>query len=135
MGRAPRRRSRLGTRICPLGDLALEFHEKPRGLRRWLFSTNHREIGILYILTGFFAFFVGGLMAMIVRWELMDGKGETVVYNETYNALMSVHALTMIFLFVMPVFAGFGNYLVPLMIGAKDMAFPRINALSYWLIP
>jgi cytochrome c oxidase subunit 1 len=118
-----------------VGGPTLEFHEKPSGLRRWLFSTNHREIGILYLFTGFFSFFVGGLMAMIVRWELMDAKGETVVYNETYNALMSVHALTMIFLFVMPTFAGFGNYLIPLMIGAKDMAFPRINALSYWFIP
>jgi cytochrome c oxidase subunit 1 len=93
----------------------LEFHEKPSGLRRYLFSTNHREIGILYLFTGFTAFFVGGLMALIVRWELADAKGETIVYNETYNALMSVHALTMIFLFV--------------------MAVPRINALSYWFIP
>ncbi len=113
----------------------MEFHEKPSGLKRYLFSTNHREIGILYIVTAFIAFFIGGAMAMIVRWELMDAPGETVVYNETYNALMSMHAITMIFLFVMPMFAGLGNYLVPLMIGAKDMAFPRINALSYWFIP
>lgn len=113
----------------------MEYHEKPSGLKRWLFTTNHREIGILYMITAVVAFFIGGAMAMIVRLELMTPEGNVWVYDETYNALMSMHAITMIFLFVMPMFAGMANYLVPLMIGAKDMAFPRINALSYWLIP
>jgi cytochrome c oxidase subunit I len=134
-GLCVRRALRAPDDVERLGDPRLEFHEKPSGLKRYLFSTNHREIGILYIVTALIAFFVGGAMALIVRWELMDAVGETVVYNETYNALMSMHAITMIFLFVMPMFAGLGNYLVPLMIGAKDMAFPRINALSYWFIP
>jgi cytochrome c oxidase subunit I len=85
-------------------------------------------------VTAFLAFFVGGGMALLMRLELMTSQSEWVT-AQAYTELFTVHAITMIFLFVMPLSAGFGNYFVPIQIGAKDMAYPRINALSYWLIP
>ncbi len=87
----------------------------------------------MYIVFAFVGLIVGGLLAMLVRLELMTPE-TTFVHDETYNAAFTLHALSMIFLFVMPIFAGFGNYIVPLQIGAKDMAFPRINALGFWLL-
>jgi cytochrome c oxidase subunit 1 len=97
-------------------------------------NTDHKVIGIQYIVTTFFFFIVGGLMAMLIRMELI-APGRQVVDPNTYNGLFSVHASLMIFLFIIPVFAGIANYVIPLMIGAPDMAFPRLNALSYWLLP
>ncbi|HET7052803.1 MAG TPA: cbb3-type cytochrome c oxidase subunit I [Solirubrobacterales bacterium] len=98
------------------------------------FNTDHKVIGIQYIVTTFFFFFVGGLLAMLIRAELAQ-PGTQVVNAGTYNSLFSAHAAIMIFLFVIPVFAGIANYVLPLMIGAPDMAFPRLNALSFWLLP
>ncbi|HET9163387.1 MAG TPA: cbb3-type cytochrome c oxidase subunit I [Solirubrobacterales bacterium] len=98
------------------------------------FNTDHKVIGIQYIVTTFFFFFVGGLLAMLIRAELAQ-PGTQVVDAGTYNSLFSAHAAIMIFLFVIPVFAGIANYVLPLMIGAPDMAFPRLNALSFWLLP
>src|SRR6201992_1732975 len=97
-------------------------------------NTDHRVIGIQYIATTFFFFFVGGLMAMLIRAELAQ-PGTQIVGAGTYNSLFSTHAVLMIFVFVIPVFAGIANYVLPLMIGAPDMAFPRLNALSFWLLP
>ncbi|HET7591101.1 MAG TPA: cbb3-type cytochrome c oxidase subunit I [Solirubrobacterales bacterium] len=98
------------------------------------FNTDHKVIGIQYICTTFFFFFVGGLLAMLIRAELAQ-PGTQIVGAASYNSLFSAHAAIMIFLFVIPVFAGIANYVLPLMLGAPDMAFPRLNALSFWLLP
>jgi cytochrome c oxidase subunit I len=97
-------------------------------------NTDHKVIGIQYTVTSFFFLFVGGLLAMLMRAQLAQPGAQFVDAN-TYNGLFSVHASLLIFLFVIPVFAGLGNFVIPLMIGAPDMAFPRLNALSYWLLP
>jgi cytochrome c oxidase subunit I len=97
-------------------------------------NTDHKVIGIQYIVTTFFFFAAGGLMAMLMRAELAQ-PGTQFVNANTFNGLFSVHASLMIFLFIIPVFAGIANFVVPLMIGAPDMAFPRLNALSYWMLP
>ncbi len=108
------------------------------GARTWhdyfRVNTDHKVIGIQYIVTTFVFFILGGLMAMIVRAELA-APGSQLVDANTYNGLFSVHASLMIFLFVIPAFSGIANYVIPLMIGAPDMAFPRLNALSYWMLP
>src|SRR4249919_1399263 len=98
------------------------------------FNTDHKVIGIQYICTTFFFFFIGGLLAMLIRAELAQ-PGTQIVDAAAFNSLFSTHAAIMIFLFVIPVFAGIANYVLPLMIGAPDMAFPRLNALSYWMLP
>jgi cytochrome c oxidase subunit I len=98
----------------------------------WLTTLDHKRIGILYIVTAFGFFFAAGLMALLIRTQLAQADNDLITQN-SYNQLFTVHGTMMIFLFVVPILAGFGNYLVPLMIGAKDMAFPRLNALSYWL--
>ena len=98
------------------------------------FNTDHKVIGIQYIVTTFFFFFIGGFFAMLIRAELAQ-PGTQIVGAGPYNSLFSAHAVIMIFLFVIPVFAGIANYVLPLMIGAPDMAFPRLNALSFWLLP
>jgi cytochrome c oxidase subunit 1 len=97
-------------------------------------NTDHKVIGIQYIVTTIFFFLAGGLLAMFMRAELAQ-PGMQYVNPQAYNGLFSVHASLMIFLFIIPAFAGIGNYVIPLMIGAPDMAFPRLNALSFWLLP
>jgi cytochrome c oxidase subunit 1 len=98
----------------------------------WLTTVDHKRIGILYIVTSFAFFFASGLMAVLMRAQLSQA-GNEIVTEDSYNQLLTIHGTAMIFLFVVPILAGFGNYLVPLMIGARDMAFPRLNAMSYWL--
>ena len=100
----------------------------------FVFNTDHKVIGIQYIVTTFFFFFVGGLLAMLVRAEMAQ-PGTQLFDAATYNGIFTSHAVVMIFLFVIPVLAGIGNYVIPLMLGAPDMAFPRLNALSFWLLP
>jgi cytochrome c oxidase subunit 1 len=97
-------------------------------------NTDHKVIGVQYVVTSFFFMLVGGLLAMVVRAELAQ-PGQQFVDAATYNGLFSVHASLMIFLFIIPVFAGLANFVLPLMIGAPDMAFPRLNALSFWMLP
>src|SRR5919112_1300813 len=97
-------------------------------------NTDHKVIGIQYVVTSFFFLFVGGLFAMLMRAELAQ-PGRQFVDPNTFNGLFSVHASLLIFLFIIPVFAGLANFVLPLMIGAPDMAFPRLNALSYWMLP
>src|SRR5947199_5007285 len=108
------------------------------GARTWRdyfrVNTDHKVIGIQYIVTTFFFFIAAGLMALLMRAELA-APGRQFVDANTFNGLFSVHASMMIFLFIIPVFAGIANYVLPLMIGAPDMAFPRLNALSYWMLP
>ena len=103
------------------------------GLWSWVTTVDHKRIGILYLYTTFFFFAVGGLMALAIRLQLEHANNQ-VVSAESYDRLFTMHGTTMIFLFVIPVMAAFGNYLVPLQIGARDMAFPRLNAASYWLV-
>jgi cytochrome c oxidase subunit I len=97
----------------------------------WLTTVDHKRIGILYILTSLIFFVVGGIIALLMRSQLAR-PNEHVFTRDHYDQLFTMHGTTMIFLVVVPVFAGLANFLVPLMIGARDMAFPRLNALSYW---
>jgi cytochrome c oxidase subunit I len=98
----------------------------------WLATVDHKRIGILYIVTSLLFFIAGGVLALLMRSQLAQ-PNEHVFTRDTYDQLFTMHGTTMIFLVVVPVFAGLGNFLIPLMIGARDMAFPRLNALSYWL--
>jgi cytochrome c oxidase subunit I len=97
-------------------------------------NTDHKVIGVQYLVTTVVFFVIGGMLALLVRAELAK-PGMQYVDPQTYNGLFSVHASLMIFLFVIPAFAGLANFAVPLMLGAPDMAFPRLNALSFWLLP
>ncbi len=100
----------------------------------WVTTTDHKKIGILYVVNSFLFFLLGGLLALGVRAELAM-PGLQFFSEDVYNQLFTLHASLMLFLFIIPMLAGFGNYAVPLMIGAPDMAFPRINALSFWMLP
>src|SRR5438874_1491005 len=104
------------------------------GILAWVLTTDHKKIGIMYLIFTVLFFFIGGILALGVRTQLA-WHGSNFLTEQQYNQVFTMHASTMLFLFVIPVGAGFGNYLLPLMIGAKDMAYPRINALSLWLIP
>jgi cytochrome c oxidase subunit 1 len=97
-------------------------------------NTDHKVIGVQYVVTSFFFLLVGGMIAMLMRIQLAQ-PGAKFVDANTYNGLFSVHATILIFFFVIPVFAGLANFVLPLMIGAPDMAFPRLNALSFWMLP
>ena len=103
-------------------------------LYEWVTTTDHKKIGIMYLINSFLFFFLGGLLALGVRIELAR-RGCSSSRIRRYNELFTMHATFMIFLFIIPILAGFGNYVVPLQIGAPDMAFPRINALSFWMLP
>jgi cytochrome c oxidase subunit 1 len=107
---------------------------KPGGLTRWLTTVDHKDIGILYGAFALFSFAWGGLAVIVMRTELTTPTSN-VVNAATYNALLTSHGITMLFLFGTPILAAFGNYLVPLLIDADDMAFPRINAIAFWLLP
>jgi len=121
----------------PLGGTGTAEVPRPKlrasDLLRW--SVDHKIIGIQYMVTAFFFFIVGGTLAMLIRAELLTPNLDVVATGTQYNTLFSVHGLVMIFLWIIPMFAGFGNYFVPLQLGAKDMAFPWLNAFAFWLIP
>jgi cytochrome c oxidase subunit I len=111
----------------------------PHGEQSWRtyfsFSTDHKVIGIQYLVTSFVFYLIGGVLAELVRTELATPEVDFVT-RETYNALFTIHATIMIFLWIIPsLTGGFGNFLVPLMIGARDMAFPKLNAIAFWIIP
>src|SRR6476469_3608342 len=108
---------------------------EPRsGLMSWLTTTDHKRIGILYLINSFAFFVIAGIFALLMRTELAR-PGTQVFAPHAYNQLFTLHGTLMIFLVIFPLLAGFGNYIVPLQIGALDMAFPRVNALSFWLLP
>ncbi|MGA7934240.1 MAG: cbb3-type cytochrome c oxidase subunit I [Kovacikia sp.] len=110
-------------------------HPEPTGWQRYLrFSTDHKVIGVQYMVTTFCFFLIGGLLAMLVRAELITPAAD-LFDRPLYNALFTMHGTVMIFLWIIPFNAGLANYLIPLMIGARDMAFPRLNAIAFWLIP
>ncbi|MCC7162657.1 MAG: cytochrome c oxidase subunit I [Anaerolineae bacterium] len=112
--------------------LTLPRTSEPTGIWSWITTVDHKRLGLLYLLTAVAFFLIGGIEALIIRTQLALPNG-TVVDPSLYNQLFTMHGTTMIFLAVMPLNTGFGNYLVPLMIGARDMAFPRLNAFGYWL--
>src|SRR5437764_11854429 len=103
------------------------------GLFRWVATVDHKQIGILYLATSLFFFAVGGVEAFVMRLQLAQPRN-SVLSPEAYNQLFTMHGTTMVFLAIMPFLIGFANYFVPLMIGARDIAFPRLNALSYWTL-
>jgi cytochrome c oxidase subunit 1 len=103
-----------------------------RGWLNWVMTVDHKKIGILYLTSALGFFLLGGIEALLIRTQLAT-PNNTVLNPDLYNQIFTMHGTTMIFLAVMPLSTGFGNFIVPLMIGARDMAFPRLNALSYWL--
>jgi len=107
-------------------------HGEETGLWSWITTVDHKRIGIMYFLTSFFWMFVGGLEALLIRTQLWS-PGNDFVSAETYSQLFTMHGTTMIFLVAMPMAVAFFNYVVPLQIGARDVAFPRLNALSFWV--
>jgi len=111
-----------------------EHHDKPTGIKRWLFTTNHKDIGTLYLWFAFIMFFIGGAMAMVIRAELLQ-PGMQVVDPLFFNTMTTMHGLIMVFGAVMPAMVGFANWLIPMMIGAPDMALPRMNNWSFWILP
>src|ERR687896_1266502 len=102
------------------------------GTWSWFTTVDHKKIGIMYCVTAFVFFILGGLEALAIRAQLAQPNGEVLDAN-TYNQFFTMHGVTMIFLVVMPLGVGLMNYVVPLMIGARDVAFPRLNAFSYWV--
>src|SRR3954452_5465436 len=107
----------------------------PAGLKSWLTTIDHKRIGVMYLWSILFFFFVGGIMALLVRLELLTPK-QTIMTAEQYNQVFTLHGVIMVFLFIIPsVPAALGNFVLPLMLGAKDVAFPRLNLMSlyiYW---
>ena len=116
------------------GETGYANEEKPGGIIRWLTTVDHKDIGVLYGTYAVIAFTVGGIMVMLMRAELL-APATDVIGAEFYNSLLTSHGITMLFLFGTPAIAAFGNYFIPLLIGADDMAFPRINAIAFWLLP
>ncbi len=111
-----------------------EHAHHPSGIMRWLTTTNHKDIGTMYLWFSFTMFLVGGVMAFIIRAELFQ-PGLQVVNPDFFNQMTTLHGLIMVFGAIMPAFVGFANWQIPMMIGAPDMAFPRLNNWSFWLLP
>src|SRR6202020_1121406 len=109
------------------------YLNKEYGIRSWLLTTDHKRIALLYLISITFFFFIGGFFALLIRLELLTPAGD-LVQADTYNKLFTMHGMVMVFFFLIPsIPATFGNFLVPMMIGAKDLAFPRINLLSWYI--
>ncbi|MEH2423647.1 MAG: cytochrome c oxidase subunit I [Nostoc sp.] len=110
-------------------------HETTNGWKKYFsFSTDHKVIGIQYLVTSFFFLLIGGIFAMVIRGELLTPESD-LVDRTVYNGMFTMHGTVMLFLWTFPSLVGFANYLVPLMIGARDMAFPRLNAVAFWMVP
>src|SRR5436305_5065738 len=127
----------MATVVTPEGRAHVERLERlwteRRGLLGWITTTDHKRIGIMFFFTSLVMFAAGGVEALLIRTQLL-GPHHHVLSPQAYDEVFTMHGVTMIFLFVIPMTTGaFGNYLLPLMIGARDMAFPRMNAVSYWI--
>ena len=126
----------MATITAPLGEGKSQPQAPTLRIRDYLrWTVDHKIIGVQYIATALFFFVVGGALAMIIRTELLTPELDVSGNGTQYNTLFTMHGTVMIFLWVIPMFAGFGNFLVPLQLGAKDMAFPWLNAFAFWLIP
>src|SRR5271167_4350518 len=111
---------------------------EPKGLKSWLTTVDHKRLGIMYLASISFAFFLGGIFALLVRLSLLNPKhvifGHVLMSAETYNKAFTLHGAIMVFLFIIPsIPAAMGNFVLPLMLGAKDVAFPRLNLFSYYI--
>ena len=115
----------------PIEQRLTELWERPKTVRGWFATVDHKELGIRYVVTAFVFLLVGGLEALLMRIQL-SGPEQTVLGPESYDQIFSMHGITMIFWYAAPILSGFAVFLVPLMIGARDMAFPRLNAFTYW---
>jgi cytochrome c oxidase subunit I len=124
----------MATYVAPIPEITAHRAEREAsGWTSWITTTDHKRIGIMYMVLTFVFFILGGVEALMIRLQL-GAPNNTLVTPEIYNQLFTMHGTTMIFLFVVPMMAGIANYFLPLMIGARDMAFPRLNALSFWLL-
>ncbi|MBV8307818.1 MAG: cbb3-type cytochrome c oxidase subunit I, partial [Gammaproteobacteria bacterium] len=132
MNRGEDRTPALGTVSPALEQRLQELWEGEGGLKGVLSTVDHKKIGLRYIVTAFVFLLLGGVEALIMRLQLA-GPDLRLLGPEQYDQLFSTHGMTMIFLYAGPVLSGFSNYLWPLMLGTRDMAFPRVNALSYWI--
>lgn len=109
-------------------------HGPAYGWKRWLVTTNHKDIGTLYLIFALIMFFIGGAMALVIRAELFQ-PGLQMVDPQFFNSMTTMHALVMIFGVVMPAFVGLANWMIPMMVGGPDMALPRLNNWSFWIMP
>src|SRR6195952_5107568 len=109
-------------------------HGPAKGLMRWVLTTNHKDIGTLFLWFAFSMFLLGGSFAMVIRAELFQ-PGLQLVHPEFFNQMTTMHGLVMVFGAIMPAFVGLANWMIPMMIGAPDMALPRMNNLSFWILP
>src|SRR5580692_5126068 len=115
------------------GDPNGNYLKATHGLKSWALTVDHKRIGLMYLTMVSLAFLVGGMFALLVRLELFS-RGKTIIDGETYNRFFTLHGAVMVFLFIIPsVPAALGNFFLPIMIGAKDVAFPRINLLSFYI--
>ena len=110
-----------------------DHHGAPAGWRRWVYATNHKDIGTLYLLFSFTMLMIGGILALLIRAELFQ-PGLQFVNPQLFNQFTTMHGLIMVFGAIMPAFVGFANWMIPLQVGAPDMAFARMNNFSFWLL-
>ena len=125
----------MATRVIPaqLPEKPVNYLTNGHTLKSWLLTTDHKRIAILYLISVTMFFFLGGFFAMLIRLELLTPEGD-LMHADTYNKVFTAHGMIMVFFFLIPVVpAILGNFLIPLMVGAKDLAFPRINLLSWYL--
>src|SRR5438477_11249894 len=122
----------MATTVLPRPKAYDDTFFKPISL--WLTTTDHKLIGIMYMVTAMISFVIGGIFALVIRLQLSQ-PNLRLVDNSTYNQIISAYGVTMIFFFVTIFVTGIANYMVPIMIGARDMAFPRVNLLGFWLVP